>query len=64
MAVAIVAARLRRQAGRRRGGSDNDESSGNSNRTVPSKCKGIDGRDEGGEVVTYNLFMFVIFLHL
>ncbi len=28
------------------------------------KGRGRGGRDEGGEVVTWNLFMFVIFLHL
>ncbi len=27
------------------------------------KGRGRDGQGEGGEVVTWNLFMFVIFLH-
>ncbi len=35
----------------------------NSDRTV-HKRRGIDGRDEGGEVVMWNLFMFVIFFTL
>jgi hypothetical protein len=32
-------------------------------RTV-EKEMGRDGQDEGGEVVAWNLFLFVIFLHL